>query len=147
MEPFEQASSPRKQGSFLFVAPAPPFLPCYIYKSCPWIFSRFPNRVIALLQPLQLNYGNVLTRHKRHVQTVLMATIHQCDPPIYVNTPMGEGHCLFILDYGVSINTVWLVHHFETSKVVHVDSAEIRVFGNPMYEIPHPEKPKRSMQR
>jgi len=30
---------------------------------------------------------------------------------------------------------------------VHVDSSEVRVFGNPMYGIPHPEPPQRSMQR
>ena len=54
---------------------------------------------------------------------------------------------MFLLDYGASINTVWLVHLFDTGKVVHIDSSEIRVMGNEMYGIPHPEKPKRSMQR
>lgn len=76
-----------------------------------------------------------------------MVGIHQCDPPIYVHTPLGEGHCLFLLDYGPSINTVWLVHLFDSGKVLHIDSSEIRIMGNDMYAIPHPEKPKRSMQR
>jgi hypothetical protein len=76
-----------------------------------------------------------------------MAGIHQCNPPIYVHTPLGEGHCLFLLDYGPSINTVWLVHLFESGKVLHIDSSEIRIMGNDMYAIPHPEQPKRSMQR
>ena len=76
-----------------------------------------------------------------------MVGIHQCNPPIYVHTPLGEGHCLFLLDYGPSINTVWLVHLFESGKVLHIDSSEIRIMGNDMYAIPHPEQPKRSMQR
>lgn len=72
--------------------------------------------------------------------------IHQCQPPIWVQTPLGEGHCLFLFDYGNSINSIWLVHLFETGKVVHIDSSEIRVFGNEMWGIPHPEKPKRVPQ-
>jgi hypothetical protein len=71
----------------------------------------------------------------------------QLNPPIYVTTPLGEGHALVLLDYGPSINTVWVVHLFADGRVVHVDSSEVRVFGNPMYGIPHPEPPQRSMQR
>jgi hypothetical protein len=71
----------------------------------------------------------------------------QLNPPIYVTTPLGEGHALVLLDYGPNLNTVWLVHLFADGRVVHVDSSEIRVFGNPMYGIPHPETPHRSMQR
>lgn len=71
----------------------------------------------------------------------------QLNPPIWVTTPLGEGHALFILDYGPSINTVWVIHHFETGEVAHVDSSEVRVMGNPMYGIEHPVKPKRTMNR
>jgi hypothetical protein len=73
--------------------------------------------------------------------------IFQTNPPVYVTTPLGEGHALFLLDYGPSINTVWIVHLFDDGRVVHVDSSEIRVFGNPMYGINHPQPPQRSMQR
>jgi hypothetical protein len=147
MEPSEQASPAAKRGVFLFAAPSPPFTVVYIYKSSSWIFSRFPKGVISTNSPLQTKYGIVLTRCKKHVHTVPMTAIHQCDPPLYVNTPLGEGHCLFLIDYGISINSVWVVHLFESSKIVHVDSSEIRVFGNPMYSIPDPEKPQRSMHR
>ncbi len=71
----------------------------------------------------------------------------QLNPPIWVNTPLGEGHALVIIDYGVSINTVWLVHLFETGKVIHIDSSEIRVMGNDMYGIEHPRQPLRSMHK
>lgn len=77
----------------------------------------------------------------------MAAALHQCDPPIWVTTPMGEGHALFLIDYGPSLNTVWVVHQFQDGRVLHVDSSEIRVMGNPMYGIPHPEEPKRSMHR
>lgn len=73
--------------------------------------------------------------------------IHQCNPPLYVVTPLGEGHALFLLDYGPSINTVWVVHQFDDGRVVHVDSSEVRIMGNPMYDIPHPSPPQRAMQR
>ena len=69
--------------------------------------------------------------------------ILQCHPPIWVTTPLGEGHALFLIDYGPSVNTVWVVHQFDGGSVVHVDSSEIRVMGNAMYGIPHPAKPTR----
>jgi hypothetical protein len=71
----------------------------------------------------------------------------QLNPPLWVSTPLGEGHCLFLIDYGPSINTVWVIHQFETGEVVHVDSSEVRVMGNPMYGIEHPSPPKRTMHR
>ena len=76
-----------------------------------------------------------------------MASILQLDPPYYVTTPLGEGHAVLLLDYGPNINTVWIVHIFEDGKIVHVDSSEVRMMGNPMYGIGHPEKPSRSMMR
>jgi hypothetical protein len=72
--------------------------------------------------------------------------ILQCNPPIWVLTPLGEGHALFIIDYGPSINTVWVVHHFADGRVVHIDSSEIRVMGNEMYGIGHPVPPSRVPQ-
>lgn len=70
----------------------------------------------------------------------------QLNPPLWVTTPLGEGHALFLIDYGPSINTVWLVHLFDTGKVTHVDSSEVRVMGNAMWGIPHPSEPTRMGQ-
>lgn len=64
--------------------------------------------------------------------------ILQLNPHIWVTTPLGEGHALFLIDYGPSVNSVWVVHLFESGNVIHVDSAEIRVMGNEMYDIAHP---------
>ena len=69
-----------------------------------------------------------------------MTGMLQIDPPLWVTTPLGEGHALFLIDYGPSINTVWVVHQFDSGNVVHVDSSEVRVMGNPMYSIPHPQE-------
>ena len=73
--------------------------------------------------------------------------IKQLNPPIWVKTPIGEGHALLVIDYGPSINTVWVVHQFDDGRVLHVDSSEVLVMGNPMYGIAHPDTPKRSMNK
>lgn len=70
----------------------------------------------------------------------------QLSPPIWVTTPLGEGHALVLIDYGPSINTIWLVHLFETGSVVHIDSSEVKIMGNAMWGIPHPEQPSRVEQ-
>ena len=64
--------------------------------------------------------------------------IIQCNPEIHVLTPKGEGHTLFLIDYGTMINTVWVVHLFCDGTVIHVDSSDIKVFGNAMYGIEDP---------
>lgn len=71
----------------------------------------------------------------------------QLNPPLWVNTPLGEGHALLVIDYGPSLNTVWAVHIFEDGRLVHIDSSEIRCMGNEMYGISHPGIPKRTMHK
>ena len=65
----------------------------------------------------------------------------QLNPPIHVLTPLGEGDTLMVIDYGCHLNTVWVVWLFDEGKVTHFDSSDIRVMGNLMYGIPHPEAP------
>tara|TARA_Y100000401_G_scaffold39147_1_gene29688 strand:- start:4350 stop:4574 length:225 start_codon:yes stop_codon:yes gene_type:complete len=73
--------------------------------------------------------------------------ILQLNPPLWVNTPLGEGHAVLVIDYGPSLNTVWVCHIFETGAITHIDSSEVRMMGNEMYGIPHPAKPTRSMNK
>ena len=68
-----------------------------------------------------------------------MTSILQCSPPVWVNTPKGEGFTHFLFDYGIDHNSVWVVALFDTGEVIHVDSSEIRVMGNEMLNIPHPK--------
>lgn len=70
----------------------------------------------------------------------------QLNPPLWVITPLGEGHALLVIDYGPSLNSVWAVHLFEDGRLVHVDSSEVRVMGNAMYGIAHPAQPARVQQ-
>ena len=71
----------------------------------------------------------------------------QLNPPIWIQCPLGEGHALILIDYGPALNTVWVVHLFESGKFVHIDSSEIRVMGNEMYGIEHPARPERAMNK
>ena len=71
----------------------------------------------------------------------------QLNPPLWVQTPLGEGHALLVIDYGPSLNTVWCVHIFDGGQLVHIDSSELRVMGNEMYGIEHPCRPQRTMHK
>ncbi len=57
--------------------------------------------------------------------------ILQLNPTIEVHTPLGDGEAMFIIDYGVNVNTVWVVR-FKKGVVKHFYSDDIRVWGNPM---------------
>lgn len=65
--------------------------------------------------------------------------ILQLNPPIWVLTPKGEGFALLIIDYGIHLNSVWVVSIFDTGEVTHIDSNEVKVMGNSMLNIPDPK--------
>ena len=71
--------------------------------------------------------------------------ISRINPEIYVNTPAGEGHALFLIDYGPMINSVWVIHLFKDGSVIHVDSPEIKSMGKAMVGIADPETPVKRM--
>ena len=62
-----------------------------------------------------------------------MTTIHRIEPPIEVETPLGDGRTLFLIDYGVDTNTIWLVR-LQGGRVKHFDSIDIIVKPNLMLE-------------
>lgn len=62
----------------------------------------------------------------------------QLNPPIWVTTPLGEGFALLVIDYGPTLNSIWVVHIFADGQLVHVESNEIRVMGNETYAIKNP---------
>ncbi len=55
----------------------------------------------------------------------------QLNPTIDVKTPLGDGEAFFIIDYGVNVNTVWLVR-LEGGVLKHFYSDDILIYGNPM---------------
>lgn len=68
------------------------------------------------------------------------ATIHRLQPPIEVRTPLGQGRALFLIDYGIDVNTIWLVcvtkpndsSPLIKNSVRHFDSNDITVVPNLM---------------
>lgn len=57
--------------------------------------------------------------------------ILQLNPTIDVHTPLGDGETIFIIDYGINVNTVWVVR-FQGGVIKHLYSDDVRVYGNPM---------------
>lgn len=61
-----------------------------------------------------------------------MTAIHEWRTPLAVRTPHGDGDALLLIDYGYNVNSVWLVRLHGSGRVLHYDSADVRVYGNPM---------------
>lgn len=55
----------------------------------------------------------------------------QLNPTMEVHTPLGDGEAMFIIDYGVNVNTVWVVR-LPKGVIKHFYSDDIRVYDNPM---------------
>lgn len=55
----------------------------------------------------------------------------QLNPTMEVHTPLGDGEAMFIIDYGVNVNTVWIVR-LPKGVIKHFYSDDIRVYDNPM---------------
>ncbi len=69
-----------------------------------------------------------------------MSAMLQLNPPIWVTTPAGEGDAILVIDYGPTINSIWVVALYDSGRVLHVDSCEVKIMvGNPMWGIPQPE--------
>jgi hypothetical protein len=60
-----------------------------------------------------------------------MTTIHQFPTPMAVHTPHGEGKAIFVIDYELDTNSVWVVR-LSGGKVKHYYSDDIRIYDNPM---------------
>ncbi|MCI0922326.1 hypothetical protein [Sphingobacterium rhinopitheci] len=61
--------------------------------------------------------------------------IVQLNPSIYVDTPLGKGHAIFIIDYGIHQNTCWVVVLEKNGIVKHFDANDIIVCTNFTYHI------------
>jgi hypothetical protein len=53
-----------------------------------------------------------------------MSIIQLC-PQIEVSTPLGKGWAYLVLDYGLMINTIWVVR-LTDGQVKHFDSNDIK---------------------
>lgn len=59
--------------------------------------------------------------------------IHEFRTPIAVKTPHGDGDALLFIDYGLNVNSVWVVR-LHGGEVKHYYSDQIQIYGNPMDE-------------
>ncbi len=59
--------------------------------------------------------------------------IHQLNPTILVETPLGKGQAIFIIDYGMHQNTCWVVALIDDGVVKHFDCNDIILAANFTY--------------
>jgi hypothetical protein len=64
------------------------------------------------------------------INKVTMTTIHEIQQVMFINTPHGESQALFIIDYGIHQNTIWVVANKEDGKIRHYDSNQISLTIN-----------------
>ncbi|MDP0501296.1 MAG: hypothetical protein Q7P63_14480 [Verrucomicrobiota bacterium JB022] len=76
-----------------------------------------------------------------------MASMVQLNPYIPVSTPLGTGLALLIIDYGMSVNSCWVVALKEDGRIKHFDSNDVFLRPNYTYGMnlqgaaPEPGKP------
>ncbi|QES90321.1 hypothetical protein [Rhizosphaericola mali] len=61
--------------------------------------------------------------------------ILQMNPTILVDTPLGRGQAIFIIDYGMHQNSCWVVTLEKNGIVKHFDSNDIIVCTNFTFHI------------
>ncbi len=61
--------------------------------------------------------------------------ILQLNPSILVETPLGQGQAIFIVDYGMHQNSCWIVAINENGIVKHFDSNDVIISTNHTYHM------------
>ncbi len=59
--------------------------------------------------------------------------IHQLNPSILVETPLGSGQALFIIDYGMHQNTCWVIALVMDGTIKHFDCNDVILSTNYTY--------------
>lgn len=59
-----------------------------------------------------------------------MTVIHELQQVLWVTTPHGDGQVLFLIDYGVHENTIWVVALEADGIVKHYNSNDIKICKN-----------------
>jgi hypothetical protein len=63
-------------------------------------------------------------------------TIHEFNHPLWVKTPLGHGLAIAIIDYGIHLNTCWIVALEEKEWLIkHFDANDIKLNHNDTYHI------------
>ena len=67
-------------------------------------------------------------------------TIHELKQVLWVETPMGVGQVLFLMDYGIHENSVWVVAIEKTREIKHYNSNQLKMVFN--YTLSYEDKTK-----
>ena len=59
-----------------------------------------------------------------------MTAIHEVEQIIIVDTPFGESQVIFIIDYGVHCNSIWVCTCLKDGKIRNFDTNQITVTTN-----------------
>lgn len=59
--------------------------------------------------------------------------IHQLDPSILVETPLGTGQAILVIDYGMHQNTCWVVALQQNGVIKHFDCNDVILSTNYTY--------------
>ena len=61
--------------------------------------------------------------------------ILQLNPAILVETPLGQGFAIFIIDYGMHQNSCWIVALNKNSVIKHFDCNDVILSTNYTYRM------------
>jgi hypothetical protein len=61
--------------------------------------------------------------------------IHEFNQLLHVETPLGDGIAILIIDYGPQVNTCWVVALEENGAIKHFDANQIKLCKNDTYSI------------
>lgn len=64
-----------------------------------------------------------------------MTAIYECQQFLWVETPLGSGQALFLIDYGPHENTIWIVALQESGQIKHFNSNQIKLSINHTFSI------------
>ena len=64
-----------------------------------------------------------------------MTTFHEVQQFLWVETPLGDGQALFLLDYGPHENTIWVVALEADGVIKHFSSNQVRLCYNHSFGI------------
>jgi hypothetical protein len=59
-----------------------------------------------------------------------MTVIHEVQQVMIVNTPFGEEQVIFIIDYGIHMNSIWVCTSLSDGKIRHYDTNQITMTIN-----------------
>ena len=69
-----------------------------------------------------------------------MTIIHEVQQVLTCNPPFGEAQVLFLMDYGIPRNTIWVCASFEDGVIRHFDSNQITITSNHTLNFNKPNK-------